>query len=145
MFFSRLVESTSVNKRIDGFVDSCRENNRPGLQYKYDLKSGIDFNDLLSYIKSQDIEGVICRNDNEAVKIIWFLNDKLSQNEILHVKICGFDNIALSNHTIPKLTTVDQKIEEMCDIAYELFSNHTNDEPRTIVHKAEIIIRESSL
>jgi DNA-binding LacI/PurR family transcriptional regulator len=145
MFFSRQIESTSVIQRIHGFLDACHENHRPSFEYKYDLNRGIDFNDLLSFIKNQDIEGVICRNDNEAVKIIWFLNEKINQNEILNVKICGFDNITLSNHTIPKLTTVDQKIEEMCDIAYDLFTNQIKDEPKTIIHAAEMIIRESSL
>jgi DNA-binding LacI/PurR family transcriptional regulator len=145
MFFSRQLESSSVIQRIHGFIDACQESHRPSLEYRYDLNRGIDFNDLLSFIKNNDIEGVICRNDNEAVKIIWFLNEKTSQNEILQVKICGFDNIALSNHTIPKLTTVDQKIEEMCDIAYDLFTKQVKDEPLTIVHSAEMIIRESSL
>lgn len=143
-FFSRLIESTSVHQRINGFLDACHESCRPSLQYKYEFDNGIDFNDLLTFVKVNDVEGIICRNDNEAVKIISFLKDKADQKEILPLKICGFDNIALSNHLIPKLTTVDQKIEEMCDIAYELFTQHTQDKPVTIVHEAELIIRESS-
>jgi DNA-binding LacI/PurR family transcriptional regulator len=145
MFFSRVVESSSVYQRISGFLKACESQNRTGLQYKYDLDNGVDFDDLLNFIKANDIEGVICRNDNEAVKIITFLNDKSEHHEILKVKICGFDNITLSNHTIPRLTTIDQKIEEMCDIAYASFTNKNQIEPIIIVHEAQMIIRESSL
>lgn len=145
MFFSRVVESSSVYQRVSGFLSACETQKRVGFQYKYDLNNGIDFDDLLTFIKTNDIEGIICRNDNEAVKIISFLNDKSEHHEILKVKVCGFDNIALSNHTIPRLTTIDQKIEEMCDIAYACFANKKQLEPIIIVHEAQMIIRESSL
>ena len=145
LFFSRLAESTSVHKRISGFMDACHEGNKEGLQYKYDINKGIDFDDLFGFVKQNNIDGIVCRNDNEAVKILSYFNDKAHREEIYPVKICGFDNIPLSNHTIPRLTTVDQKIEEMCDIAFNVFINKIQNSPHIIVHEAELIIRASTI
>jgi len=145
MFFSRLHESDSVHERIRGFQEACVQADKVGYQYKYDVEHEIDFEDLYSFVKQYKIEGIICRNDNEAVKILAYLSDKANKGEIKPIKICGFDNIALSKHMIPKLTTVDQRVEEMCDIAFDLFLNDDCFPPRTIIHEADLIIRESTL
>ncbi len=145
MFFSRMQESSSVHERIEGFTEACQKHDKIAYQYKYDVDKGIDFDDLFTFVKKYNIEGIVCRNDNEAVKLLAFLSDKANHNEIPKIKICGFDNIGLSRHMIPKLTTVDQKIEDMCDIAFEHFMNNTCTPARIIVQEAELIIRESTL
>lgn len=144
MFFSRLVESNSVHKRIQGFKDACDTYNKKPFEFKYNVNLPIDFNKLFNFVIENEIDGIICRNDNEAVKVLSYFNQKPSLSEIYKVKVCGFDNISLSEHVLPRLTTVDQKVEEMCDIAYELSLKQENNEPHIIVHEAEIIIRDST-
>ncbi|MDP2813022.1 MAG: LacI family DNA-binding transcriptional regulator [Erysipelotrichaceae bacterium] len=144
MFFSRLFESTSVHQRVQGFKDSCAAYKKEPHEYKYNVNLPIDFNDLFNFVLSNKIDGIICRNDNEALKVLSFFNQKRAQGDIYKVKVCGFDNISLSKHIVPRLTTVDQKVEEMCDIAFELSLRKENKDPQIMVHESEIIIREST-
>lgn len=145
MFFSRLHESNSVHERIRGFQDACRDMNKTGYLYKYDIDLVVNFYDIFDFVVKNKIDGIICRNDNEAVKILAFFNDMTNKRKIQPIKVAGFDNIALSKFMIPKLTTVDQKVEEMCDIAFDLFVKNDCSPPRTIIHEAELIIRESTM
>jgi len=145
MFFSRLHESDSVHERIRGFQEACKDTQKTGFLYKYDIELPINFYDIFDFVVKNKIEGIICRNDNEAVKILAFFNDMTNKGKIGPIKVAGFDNIALSRFMIPKLTTVDQKVEEMCDIAFDLFIQNDCSPPRTIIHEAELIIRESTI
>jgi|GEM_PF-2055465 len=145
MFFSRLHESNSVHERIRGFQGACKDANKKSYLYKYDIDLPINFYDIFDFVVKNEIGGIICRNDNEAVKILAFFNDITSKGKIRPIKVAGFDNIALSNFMIPKLTTVDQQVEVMCDIAFDLFVKNNYDPPRTIIHEAELIIRESTM
>jgi DNA-binding LacI/PurR family transcriptional regulator len=144
LFFSRSVESSSVLERIKGFKAACKKHRVPINLFSYDVNLPIDFERLFKIVKEKKIRGIICRNDNEAVKISSYFNDKYNRLEISRVKVCGFDNISLSKHVIPKLTTVDQKIEEMCDIGFKIFLKNEIKNPSLIVHDSELIIREST-
>lgn len=144
LFFSRLHESSSVHERIRGFRDACSLRNKIPYEFKYNVDLPIDFEKLSNLVNNKSICGIICRNDNEAVKVQSFFNDLANKNFGRQIKVCGFDNIALSKHVIPKLTTVDQKIEEMCDIAYRFFITKESAEARIVVHEAELIIRDST-
>jgi LacI family transcriptional regulator len=144
LFFSRLVESSSVLERIKGFKAACNKHKVPINLFSYDVNLPIDFERIFKIVKEKKIRGIICRNDNEADKISSYFNDKYNRLEISRVKVCGFDNISLSQHVIPKLTTVDQKIEEMCDIGFKIFLKNEISNPALIVHDSELIIREST-
>lgn len=144
LFFSRLYESNSVHERIRGFRDACSEKRKIPYEFKYNVDLPINFDALLETVKSKAICGIICRNDNEAVKVQSYFNDMFSRKLINRIKVCGFDNITLSKHVIPTLTTVDQEIEEMCDIAFHLFINKDFFNPRTIIHEAKLLIRDST-
>ena len=144
LFFSRLHESSSVIERINGFRDACTKRRKIPYEFKYNVDLQIDFEKLMDIVKSKSIEGIICRNDNEAVKVQSYFNDKVGKKSLDRIKICGFDNINLSRHVIPTLTTVDQKIEEMCDLAFNLFIQNDLTSPYTIVHEAELLIRDST-
>ena len=145
LFFSRLHESSSVIERINGFRDACTKRRKIPYEFKYNADLQIDFEKLMDIVKTKSIEGIICRNDNEAVKVQSYFNDKADKKLVNRIKICGFDNINLSRHVIPTLTTVDQKIEEMCDIAFNLFIQKDFASPHTIIHEAELLIRDSTL
>ncbi len=148
MFFARFHESTSVLQRIAGYEEFCSEYNKEKFLYQYDKNMNFDdfFDDLIEYILNNQIEGIICRNDNEAIKVLSHLNDLYSKGEIRKIKVCGFDNIAISRNIFPKLTTIDQNIEKMCDLAFQIFLNYENHlVPKRFVHESELIVRESSI
>ncbi len=144
MFFSRKKESTSVNERISGYIAYCKEVNKTPYNYKYDKSKEVDFDDLLKYINDNNIEAVVSRNDNEAIKIQSYLNDLFYNNKFRRIKVAGFDNIRLSKHILPKLTTIDQKIESTCDLAYGIFKDFKNKEIKTYVQDSQLIIRKST-
>lgn len=144
LFFSRLHESNSVHERIRGFRDACVEKRKTPYEFKYNIDLPIDFKALLETVRSKSISGIVCRNDNEAVKVQSYFNDLFSKKLLNRIKVCGFDNITLSRYVIPTLTTVDQEIEEMCDIAFNLFDKKDFFNPRTIVHEAKLLIRDST-
>lgn len=146
MFFSRVKDSTSVIERSDGYKAYCREHNKQILEYKYMNDQDVDYDNLLEYIKKNNVEGIISRNDNDAVRILSFLNEMTFKGLIYRLKVCGFDNISLSRRIVPKLTTIDQKIEDMCDTAFDILMNYNElDKPKIFVQQGELIIRESSI
>ncbi len=145
MFFSRQIESNSVKERIKGYYAYCKEKKHNTYSYKYDRKKGVNFEHLQHFVVSNNIKAVIARNDNEAIKIQSFFNDMYYKNELPRIKVAGFDNIRLSRNIMPKITTIDQKIEEMCDIAYEKYKNFNEQKIETFVQNSELIIRESTL
>lgn len=145
MFFSRFKENLSVRERIAGYEQYCEEIGADIHDYKYDNTTSIDFNRLTDYIINHDIKGIISRNDNDAVKILSVVNDLAYKGKIEKVRVCGFDNIPLSEQIVPKLTTIDQKIEALCDTAYDILNQPKMwAEPRVHIQDGELIIRESS-
>lgn len=145
MFFSRYRESNSVVDRITGYESACREFSKPIFSYKYSRSKGEDFEDLTKYVLDNNIEAIVARNDNEAIKIQSFFNHLHYKGKIHRIKVAGFDNIRLSSNIFPRLTTVDQKIIKMCDLGYKLYSNYKNIEIKTYMQDSELIIRESTI
>lgn len=145
MFFARKNESTSVNERIDGYRDFCDKHAMPQHIYLYDLEEDVDYQKLLTYVNDNNIGAVICRNDNDAVKILSFLNQMSYKGAVKPIKVAGFDNISLSRRIVPALTTIDQKIESLCDTAFNILMNFERYKvPRTFVQEGELIVRDTS-
>ncbi|MBI9010301.1 MAG: LacI family DNA-binding transcriptional regulator [Tenericutes bacterium] len=145
MFFSRQKESNSVLDRIVGYSNYCEEHNKTYLSYRYNRPAGVNFEDLRDYVYRNEVDAIIARNDNEAIKIQSYFNDLFYKGIFKKIKVAGFDNIRLSKNILPRLTTIDQNIEEMCDLAYEKFVTYENVEVRTYIQDSELIIRESTL
>ena len=145
MFFSREKESNSVKERIRGYLAYCKKYNHNSYSYKYNRGLGVDFNHLKDFVIKNKIKAVIARNDNEAIKIQSFFNDLYYKKEFPKIRVAGFDNIRLSRNILPRLTTIDQKIEKMCDLAYDKYKNYQKDKIKTYVQNSELIIRESTL
>jgi LacI family sucrose operon transcriptional repressor len=145
MFFSREHESNSVIDRITGYESVCMEFEKPLLNYKYSRSNGVNFEDLKQYVLDNNVEAIIARNDNEAIKIQSYFNDLYYKNKIHRIKVAGFDNIRLSNNILPRLTTIDQKVEDMCNLAYDKFVNYNKTEIKTYVCNSELIVRQSTL
>jgi len=145
MFFSRLHESKSVIDRFTGYEAACMENNQEVLSYKYDREKAMDYEKLKAYVLKHQVKSIIARNDNEAIKIHSYFNQLYYKGDMYRIKVAGFDNIRLAGAVIPRLTSIDQKIENICDIAYDKFVNFKESEIKTYVCDSELIIRESTL
>ncbi len=144
MFFSRNKESSSVKERITGYEQMCKEMKKGVFSYTYNRRKGVDFNRLCEYILENNIGAIISRNDNEAIKLQSFLNNRYYNNEFKRIRFAGFDNIRLSNHILPKLTTIDQNIEKMCNTAYKILNNLDNYKKNIYIQESELFIREST-
>lgn len=144
MFFARRKENVSVLERIEGFKNRLKELGRTPLEYRYASKDDIDYENLKAFVLKHDIKGIISRNDNDALKIMTYLNDLSFKGEIGRIKIAGFDNIDLAKRITPQLTTIDQEISKMCEKAFEALFEYQKT-PQTIVHTGQLIKRESTL
>ncbi len=145
MFFSRNKESSSVKERITGYEQSCKEMNKGIFNYTYNRKNGVNFDRLCKYILDNNIGAIISRNDNEAIKLQSFLNNLYYNDKFKRIRFAGFDNIRLSKHILPKLTTIDQNIESMCNIAYEILNNIEDYNENIYFQESEMFIRESTV
>lgn len=72
------------------------------------------------------IDGLMCGNDMIAVGAIGYLN-KIGVQIPEQIKIVGIDNIPISEHVTPKLTTVAQPIYEMGWEAANMLVNYIED------------------
>jgi LacI family transcriptional regulator len=65
------------------------------------------------------------------------------------IAIIGFDGIALTEHTCPPLSTVEQPIAEMSRLAIDMLLDRINDraphESRTVVVEPHLVCRASTL
>jgi len=66
-----------------------------------------------------------------------------------HIAVIGFDGIALTEHTCPPLSTVEQPIPEMSRLAISMLLDRINDrapiESRTVVVEPRLICRASTI
>lgn len=144
MFFAREKENISVLERIEGFKHRLRELNKPPFEYRYGSKYTVDLERLTDYMIENNIQGIISRNDNDALKIMTYINDLSNQGRMQRIRMAGFDNIDLSSRIVPRLTTVDQKINTMCEFAFDCLMEN-NDSIKHSVQEGELIIRESTI
>ena len=100
--------------------------------------------------KGLNFTAVFAANDQMAMGAIKALNDKgISVPD--EVSMVGFDDSYISPYTIPPLTTIKQRREEMGKVAAELLldriSSHNNEErtPRQIIIPVELVERKSAI
>lgn len=111
----------------------------------FKMESGIDG---IKYFcnKKVKIDALFAANDLTAIGALNYLmqQGKRVPNDI---SIVGFDNIMLSSMITPKLTTINQPVSQMSEIAIELLIDQISKKkinPREIMLTPEIIIREST-
>lgn len=65
------------------------------------------------------------------------------------IAVIGFDGVPLTAHTTPPLSTVEQPVPEMCDLALDLLLNRISGEapaePRVIVAIPQLVARASTV
>ncbi len=136
LFFSRDDEQGSVIDRRNGFIRAHKDIGKDYLTFEYSKNEGVNYNDLHSFITINNVKGILCRNDNEAVNLITKIN--------MPMKFAGFDNIKLSELVTPKLTTVDQNIREISNIVFKIITGGSA-ETKSYTVDSRIICRESTI
>ena len=139
----------STEERRAGYLNALRANNilvRPDylVSGKYTMESG--YSAMKALLKLSDMPtAVFCSNDDMAIGAI-----RAAADAGLHVptdiSIMGFDSIASSDFTTPRLTTVRRKVEEISQLAAKklimLINNETSSGEQTILD-AVLVERES--
>lgn len=109
--------------REEGFLDEVHGRGIHGeiLHYPTIYRTEDDLWEMVKPLVagSQERTAILCWNDVDAISVM----SALKKNGVSipeQVGVMGFDNIPLSEYTVPKLTTVSQPFEEMSRHALEV-------------------------
>lgn len=99
---------------------------------------------LVEAIKAEEIDAIVCANDHMAYGAVKCLYE----NNILvpeDVAITGFDDYSMSVYFNPPITTVSQRLEEMCGKAVSLIfkMRHQKKSPEVFTFAPELVVRNS--
>ncbi|MDF2659915.1 MAG: LacI family transcriptional regulator [Paenibacillus sp.] len=143
------ISSTAIRLRMSGFVDTCREH---GLELKDEYVRYGSFSELGGYQTAKDVfsqrdrpTAVFCISDQMAVGALYALHElKLAVPE--QVEIVGHDDDAVSEFSIPPLSTVHLPVEEMAQACVNLMvdlMSHKLTGPVTQMFESTLITRKS--
>ncbi len=138
------------NRRREGFIDALKENNQI-ISEDDILLLGTDISaDTLIlkelFQKYPLIDGIFGYGDEACLYIINILNI-LEIAIPQQIQVIGFGNIDFTEHTSPKISTVDQKCTQMGLLAAEMLLKNLDNEQ--IIHSQQVlspalIVREST-
>lgn len=98
----------------------------------------------LPRLLEQGCTAIVCSHDKLASSVLTHLND-IGVRVPKDLSIVGFDDIPLSRHTAPSLTTVRQNRTELGKSAFYALTSLINGVPiSTLLLHAELIVRGSS-
>lgn len=112
-----------ANKRYEAFVEVAEKNNvgyinvQTSINVFDDTKYEKIIFDLLK--EHQDIDGIFASSDvmaAYAIKVCRRFGKKVPED----IKIVGYDDINIASLAIPSITTINQPIDEMSELAIEL-------------------------
>ena len=90
-------------------------------------------------------KAIFCANDITAISVIQLLRQK-GYDIPGDVSVMGFDNIQMSEITCPALTTIDQCIYEMGNVAADLLTSRINDinyKDISVTLQPKLVVRNS--
>ena len=145
----------SSKERFNGYKKALKDkeikfNNDFILSGDFTVRSG--YSSVKKYLEKYGLNftAIFAANDQMAMGAIKALNDKgISVPD--EVSIIGFDDSYISPYTIPPLTTIKQRREEMGKVAAELLldriSSYNDEErtPRQIIIPVELVERKSAI
>ena len=122
--------------RLAGHKRALSENNIPfhdSLYFEGDFKETGGSDGLKHFSNSkQQFSALICGNDEMASGAITYGREQgLSLPQDL--SIVGFDNIIFSSHTYPKLTTIDNPVNLMGQMAAKLVLNNVYQQKKVLI------------
>ena len=148
VFGSNPVAGDSLAMRFQGFCEAFAEH---GLNYdrsnfretRFSYDAG--YETAYSFFHDRrDVTALFAMSDTVAVGAIRALRD-LGRAVPEEVSVVGFDGIDMSRYTVPRLTTVEQPVDEIArrsvNLLLDMMENHAA--PRHILVSAEFRKRES--
>ena len=137
-------EISSAKERYEGYRDVCVEK---GIK-EQTMDSAYDFEDGLRVTAQilecfSDVDGIIACNDMVAISAYKQLHRKgIKVPE--HIKLIGFDDIAMSKLMTPALTTISQPVEEIGAKAAELIILKDEKAKQEYIFEAKLVERETT-
>ena len=134
----------SAKQRRQGFIDNISEN----AKILWDIEVAFDINltsKVENILKDNKATLIVCADDVIAIGLINRL-DSMGISVPADVSVVGFDNISWSRIIKPKLTTINQPVEEMAKYAVKLLIEkiHNPDSMiKSIVLEVNLIERDS--
>ena len=136
----------TVSERSLGFRQVLVQNNIPYISYDTDLLNP-SIEVITQIIKDHpQIDGIFATSDFLAIHAQNILQ-KLGRTVPAEVQIVGFDNIVYTTLVSPTITTIEQPIRRMGELALESLVKLLNDEPLPDFHSVldvKLIEREST-
>jgi DNA-binding LacI/PurR family transcriptional regulator len=136
----------TVSERSLGFRQVLVQNNIPYISYDGDLINP-DIDAITKIIQDHpEIDGVFATSDFLAIHAQTILQ-RMGKKIPSEVQVVGFDNIVYTTLVSPTITTIEQPIRRMGELALESLVKLLNDEPITDFHSVldvKLIEREST-
>lgn len=121
---------TPTQKRREAYEHLMTKNNLPAITYHLDFNiSTIDKERVFRRIFEEhpEVDGVFAANDTDASTIIN-LASEYGKRIPEDLKIVGYDGSNVTRLLLPGLTTIQQPIDEMADLAVQLLQARINGE-----------------
>lgn len=136
----------TVSERSLGFRQVLVQNNIPYISYDGDLLNP-DIDAITKIIESHpEIDGIFATSDFLAIHAENIIN-KMGKKIPEDIQIVGFDNIVYTTLVSPTITTIEQPIRRMGELALETLVKLLNEEPISEFHSVldvKLIEREST-
>lgn len=136
----------TVSERSLGFRQVLVQNNIPYISYDGDLLNP-DIDAITKIIESHpEIDGIFATSDFLAIHAENIIN-KMGKKIPEDIQIVGFDNIVYTTLVSPTITTIEQPIRKMGELALETLVKLLNEEPISEFHSVldvKLIEREST-
>lgn len=119
---------TSTQKRREAYEHLMTKNNLPAITYHLDFNiSTIDKERVFRRIFEEhpEVDGIFAANDTDASTIIN-LASEYGKRIPEDLKIVGYDGSNVTRLLLPGLTTIQQPIDEMADLAVQLLQARIN-------------------
>lgn len=121
---------TPTQKRREAYEHLMTKNNLPAITYHLDFNiSTIDKERVFRCIFEEhpEVDGIFAANDTDASTIIN-LASEYGKRIPEDLKIVGYDGSNVTRLLLPGLTTIQQPIDEMADLAVQLLQARINGE-----------------
>lgn len=121
---------TPTQKRREAYEHLMTKNNLPAITYHLDFNiSTIDKERVFRRIFEEhpEVDGIFAANDTDASTIIN-LASEYGKRIPEDLKIVGYDGSNVTRLLLPGLTTIQQPIDEMADLAVQLLQARINGE-----------------
>lgn len=121
---------TPTQKRREAYEHLMTKNNLPAITYHLDFNiSTIDKERVFRRIFEEhpEVDGIFAANDTDASTIIN-LASEYGKRIPEDLKIVGYDGSNITRLLLPGLTTIQQPIDEMADLAVQLLQARINGE-----------------